>query len=140
MAWQPEIDYVAIAVAVVVYFIIGFLWYTPLFGKLWAKHMGMADMESPGGAAMARSMILNLVGNFLLVYVFFHVTEAFFDAGIERTIDQALLGGFWTWLGFMVPKELGAVAWEQRNWTVAGINAGYQLVSLLAIAAIFFYL
>jgi hypothetical protein len=34
------ISITAIIVATVANFILGFLWYTPLFGKAWAKEMG----------------------------------------------------------------------------------------------------
>ena len=36
-----SINYSAVIVAVVVNFIFGFIWYTPVFGKAWAVEMGM---------------------------------------------------------------------------------------------------
>jgi hypothetical protein len=33
-----NINYLAIIIAVVAHFVLGFLWYTPLFGKAWAKN------------------------------------------------------------------------------------------------------
>ena len=37
---ELKINILAILVAVVVNFILGFIWYTPLFGKTWGKEMG----------------------------------------------------------------------------------------------------
>jgi len=51
---------------------IGFLWFGPLFGKPWARHMGMADMLQPDGAAMGKSIALFTTGNLLMVFVLAH--------------------------------------------------------------------
>lgn len=139
-----DLDYLAVLLAAVAYFVIGFLWYTPLFGKVWAKHMGMADADAPGGAAMARSLALNFVGNLLVALVFLHVLEAFTPAAwyhgdpsaTTRDIPYALQGAFWVWLGFFLPKELTGMAWEGHNWIVASINASYHIVSLVVMAII----
>ena len=50
---QPEINinYLAVVACVIGAVPIGFLWFGPLFGKAWAKHMGMEDMEQPDSAA-----------------------------------------------------------------------------------------
>ena len=69
---EITINYVAVAVAVVANFIFGFLWYTPLFGKTWAKEMGMDPEAKPDGGAMAKGMIMMVIGNFLMAYVFAH--------------------------------------------------------------------
>jgi hypothetical protein len=36
---EIKVNVLAILVAVVVNFILGFIWYTPLFGKIWGKEM-----------------------------------------------------------------------------------------------------
>jgi hypothetical protein len=42
-----EINYVAILIAVVANFILGFPWYTPLFGKAWERKMGFDMTKKP---------------------------------------------------------------------------------------------
>ncbi|MBK7711916.1 MAG: DUF1761 domain-containing protein [Bacteroidales bacterium] len=37
---EIKVNILAILVAVVVNFFLGFIWYTPLFGKTWGKEMG----------------------------------------------------------------------------------------------------
>ncbi len=44
---ELEINMVAILVAVVANFILGFIWYTPLFGKVWGREMGYDPNEKP---------------------------------------------------------------------------------------------
>lgn len=41
MDFFAGINFYAVAVSTVVYYIIGFLWYTVLFGKLWGKETGV---------------------------------------------------------------------------------------------------
>jgi len=71
---QPEfsINFLAVLVCVVVAMPVGFLWFGPLFGKAWAKHMGFEDMEPPGGGAMAKSMGLYALGSLLIAFVLAH--------------------------------------------------------------------
>jgi len=44
---ELAINMVAILVAVVANFILGFIWYTPLFGKVWGREMGYDSNEKP---------------------------------------------------------------------------------------------
>tara|TARA_Y100001934_G_C12310107_1_gene754504 strand:+ start:1360 stop:1494 length:135 start_codon:yes stop_codon:yes gene_type:complete len=39
-----NVNYVAIAVCVVVGMPVGFLWFGPIFGRAWARQMGLEDM------------------------------------------------------------------------------------------------
>ena len=51
---QLPINMVAILVAVVANFILGFLWYTPLFGKAWAKEMGFDMSVKPPASVIGK--------------------------------------------------------------------------------------
>ena len=98
---------VAILVAVVANFILGFLWYTPLFGKAWAKEMGF-DMsgKATGFGAMVKGMIFMVIGNFFLAYVFAHNIAAWsFVPGMDKMSVplQIVNSTVFTWLGFYLP-------------------------------------
>ncbi len=123
----------AIIVAVVVGFVIGFLWHGPLFGKAWAREMGMnTSGEKPD---MMKPMLMNIVGLFLVAYVLYHglvMGNAFFNTS---GASAGMMGAFWYWLGFFVPVFINTVAWEKRSWKLFFINTGYWLVTLLAMSA-----
>ena len=109
---QLEINMVAIIVAVVANFILGFIWYTPLFGKAWGKEMGMDPNEKPDGGAMAKGMISMIIGNFLFAYVFAHNIGAWeFVPGTDEmsAIQTALTAAGFTWIGFYLPVDIGSV-------------------------------
>lgn len=54
-----NINMTGVLIAVVANFILGFLWYTPLFGKAWGKEMGFDMNVKPTGGEMAKGMIAN---------------------------------------------------------------------------------
>ncbi len=135
-----QINYTALLITVVANFILGFLWYTPLFGKAWAKENGFDTSVKPASGELAKGMIIMIIGNFLMAFVFAHNMAAWSfvpdmkDAGTASIILNAAI---FTWLGFYVPVDLGAVAWERKSWKLFFINTGYHLAMLLVAATIF---
>ena len=134
-----NINYVAILVAVVANFILGFVWYTPLFGKAWAKEMGFDTNFKPASGEVARGMIFMVIGNFLMAYVFAHNNAAWsYVPGMKEMPPAASImnAAVFTWLGFYLPVDIGAVTWERKSWKLFGINTGYHLAMLLVAAII----
>jgi hypothetical protein len=136
---EMKINIAAVLVAVVVNFVLGFIWYTPLFGKIWGKEMGYdPDMKADKGV-MFKGMAFMIIGNFLFAWVLAHNIAAWqFVPGIKEMgpLSNALTSAIFTWLGFYLPGQLGATVWENHSWKLFGINTGYHLVSLLVVALI----
>jgi hypothetical protein len=141
-----EINYVAILIAVVANFFLGFLWYTPLFGKAWAKEMGFDMTQKPPKGTMAKGMIIMIIGNFLMAYVFAHNIAVWnpvtwgLPAGPSSPAALAFSAAFFTWLGFFVPQDLNRIAWEMKSWKLFFINTGYHLLSLIVVALILVFM
>ena len=136
---QIHINYLAIIIAVVANFIFGFIWYTPLFGKAWGRELGMDMSKKPPSSEMIRGMIFMVIGSFLLAFVFAHNIAAwsFVPAMKENgAFANAMMAAVFTWLGFFLPVDLSAVAWERKSWTLFFINTGYHLLSLIIMALI----
>src|SRR5947207_755477 len=130
-----HLNYLAVLAAVVVNFLIGGLWYGPLFGKAWAKEAGFAPDFKPPRSKAARGMIMMVIGSFLIVFVLAHSEEIWRPSVWKVGPDQnpAIYGffsGFFTWIGFFVPLLLNQVAWELRSWKFFGINAAFHFISL----------
>ena len=66
---ELNLNMAAILVAVVVNFFIGFIWYTPLFGKIWGKEMGYDAKTKPDPKVMVKGMIFMVIGNFFFAWV-----------------------------------------------------------------------
>jgi hypothetical protein len=138
-----HINMVAVLIAVVANFILGFIWYTPLFGKAWAKENGFDTSVKPTGGEMAKGMIFMVIGNFLMAYVFAHNMAAWsFVPGADQmsASSNIMSSAIFTWLGFYVPVDLGAVAWEKKSWKLFGINTGYHLAMLFVASVILTYM
>ena len=141
-----HISYMAIAVAVVAHFVLGFLWYTPLFGKIWAKEMGMSMDQKPPTGLFVRGLVMNLIGNFFMAYCLAHNIAAWnpltwgnpepFMTPPMAAANAALF----TWLGFFLPTDMNTVAWEGRSWKFFFINTSYHLISLMVVSFILVYM
>ena len=134
-----KINFVAILVAVVINFILGSIWYMPLFGKLWGKEMGYDLNVKPAKSEMMKGMAYMVLGNFLFAYVFANNIAAWqFVPGIKEmgSAENAVMAAIFTWVGFYFPGNLTATVWEKKSWKLFAINAGYQLVSLLVVSFI----
>jgi hypothetical protein len=122
-------SWISILVAALSGFIIGGLWYGPLFQKPWMQLTGMTK-EKGAQASMpvtfAGAYVLNLVG----------------ATGIAM-----LLGDHHGWAGglhtgafaglFFVATALGVIhLFEQRPFRLWCINAGYQVVNFAAMGTI----
>ena len=135
---EIKINFLAILVAVVVNFFIGYLWFTPLFGKAYGKEMGFENME-PKKNEMLKGMIFMIIGNFLFAWVFAHNIAAWnFVPGMKDMgiIPNTIMSAVFTWLGFYFPGHLGATVWERKSWKLFAIQGGYSFVSLLVVAFI----
>jgi hypothetical protein len=140
---ELNINIVAILVAVVANFIFGFIWYTPLFGRAWGKEMGYDPNVKPPASELAKGMIFMLIGNFLMAWVFAHNMAAWsFVPGANQMSPVATIlnSAIFTWLGFYLPVDLGAVAWERKSWKLFAINTGYHLLMLVIAATILTYM
>ncbi|HUR62363.1 MAG TPA: DUF1761 domain-containing protein [Candidatus Thermoplasmatota archaeon] len=136
-----KFNWIGFALSVVANMVIGFVWYASWSptGARWMKHQGMDPKNLPkmDGKAMAMSMVLMVVGALLMMFVFAHNFAAYGDAflysdgGYKMGIMDGVMGGLFTWLGFIVPLNLNQVAFERKPWGLFGINAGYYLVTLV---------
>lgn len=136
---EMNINFIAILVAVVANFILGFIWYTPLFGKAWAKEMGFDTNIKPASGELAKGMIFMVIGNFFLAYVFAHNIAAWsYVPGMETMSPMAnvMSSAIFTWLGFYLPVDIGVVTWEKKSWKLFFINTGYHFMMLLVASLI----
>lgn len=132
------VNYVAVVAAAVVGMVAGYLWYGPLFGKVWMKEMGFKSdkMEDAAKQGMGKTYGLMFVGLLFMAYILAHA-EVF--AGTYMGTKGPVLGlttGFFNWLGFVVPVSMGTVLWDGKSWKLWKINSGYYLVTMLAMGVL----
>jgi hypothetical protein len=110
-------------------FVIGSLWYGPLFNKPWMKASGV----TPGGMSTAQSVrlfasayLVNVVIAFGLAFLIGHQHSALYGAHT----------GFFVSLMFMATAIGITYLFEKRPLQLFLINAGYQVVITTVMGAI----
>lgn len=126
------INYLALLVATLAKFFIGFAWFSFLFGKKWAALMKFGPEQMGNKQIMMRGMITDLVGGFIMAYVLVHAVHY---AG-ATTLATGAMVGFFNWLGFIGVTTLSSNTWENRPFGLWLIGNSYMLLSLLVMGAI----
>ncbi len=102
-----DINYIAILVATIVQFIIGAIWYMPLFGGMWGRIHGFESHSPDVQAEMRKGMMpllaVQFIGTLLTSFVFVFLVNEF-----PAEWNRYALAGY-LWLGFVVPTQVGAV-------------------------------
>lgn len=124
-----HINWLAVLVAAVVAFVVGGIWYGPLFGRVWQKANGFTDeylKQRKMGVVFGLSLLCSVVASFVLAM--FIGPEA--DAGFGA-IAGLLAGAGWV-------AMLTAIQYlfEKRKPALYLVNAGYSIVTLTAMGAI----
>ena len=101
---HPEIhiNYLSVIVAVIASFFFGWLWYGPLFGKVWMRLMNLPTEGKPSTGVMIRGMVLMIIGTILIAYVMAHASEVWRPSVWKVGLDSpsyiyGFFNGFFTW-------------------------------------------
>ena len=99
-----DIHYIAILAATIVQFVIGAIWYTPLFGKLWGKMHGFDQLTAEVQAVAMKRMIPLLFVQFIVTFLTTFVFTVFIS-GLPQNWNIYGIAGF-IWLGFVLPTQV----------------------------------
>lgn len=133
------VNYLAVFIAAVVSMIIGFLWYGPLFGKKWSKLVGFTpEKMEKAKKEMSKSYGAMFILSLITAYVLYHLI--WYAAPGSYTLFIALKTAIWAWVGFVAPVSLSKFIFspEKKSLNLYFIETGFYLVSLLAMALVFF--
>lgn len=134
-----DVNYIAVLVAGIISMVVGYVWYGPAFGKTWMKLSGIVPQnmgKEEQNKMMKKNMSIMFVGALVMAYVLFHSIA--FATGFMQVSGaaQGMMGGFWIWLGFIVPVMLGKVLWEGKSWKLFILDSSYYLVVLVVNGAL----
>ncbi|MDQ5861208.1 MAG: DUF1761 domain-containing protein [Actinomycetota bacterium] len=124
---ELNINWLAVLLAALASFIVGGLWYSVLFAKVWQREAGVTDEQLKHGTVRV------FVGSFLLAAVMAVVLAAFIGSGGAGFGALAGLATGAAW----VAAALGVnYLFERRSLTLFAINASYNIVTFTAMGAI----
>jgi hypothetical protein len=126
-----KMNYAAVVVSAVVYWLLGAVWYGFLFSKPWMELEHMTD-------AQAKSMnpvlpyIITFALNLLIAFVLAQICT-------WRNANTAARGaavGILLWIGFIGPVTYTSYMYEMRPMQLFAINEFYSLVGLFLMGLI----
>jgi len=120
-------------VSSIVYFLIGALWYTPLFGKAWAKEVGMS-MDGGMGAARGK-FIAGMFGQLVSSFLYVAGVYMLLMIGNFYSLGGALIVGASVSVFFVLSVNSGKLLFQGKP-KLFFIDAGYAVVGAFAAALI----
>lgn len=120
-----EINIWAILAAGLASFVLGALWYSPLFfSKIWQREVEMTDDKIKQGniaATFLSSFALMLLMSFGM---------AFFMAGSDISGTDGIVTGLLTGIFFVGPSTGINYLYQRKSFALWCIDAGYQIIFL----------
>lgn len=124
-----NVNWLSVIVAAVSTFLVGGIWYGPLFGRAWMQLFNFTEDD-----LKKRSLPKTFGGSLLLAFIAAFNLEMFL--GSEVTIGTGAFIGFLTGFGW-VATFLGILyLFEMQTLKAFMINAGYSVLSLTLMGAI----
>lgn len=131
------INLLAVLVAAVANFVIGFLLHGPVAGKLWMKLAKVHPTGKEKFSDMIPMMVKNFIANLVFAYVlamFIFVTTSYY--GTAGSVLSGMGIAFWAWLGFIVTGSSMEVIWMGKSFKLWLFEVFASLASILAMGAI----
>ena len=126
-----HVNWVGVVIAAAFSFILGALWYGPLFGKRWIVLIGkrVEDLGSASPSAMslvisAATALVSATGVNVLVGAF------------AKDLVTTAVVGFLVWAVAVLPVKLNDVSYAGRPVGLLYVDGAYHLVSLVGMAII----
>lgn len=123
-----DINFAAVFVAALSAFIVGGIWYGPLFSKPWMAETGMTEEKARQGhpaITFGLSFILMLVAATALAMILG-----------KKSIVAGIIHGILLAIAFVATTMGVNDLFERRSFKLWSINAGYNLVAFTLMGAI----
>jgi hypothetical protein len=137
---MTPINLIAVSIAAVAAFVLGFLFHGPVAGKLWVKLANIHPTGEEKFKDMIPQMLWNLLVQFVtalvlaIIYLFVSSSPYFAGKGIWGGVILAI----WLWFGFLVTSSSIEVIWMGRNyklWLFEVVSSFFVMVTMGAIIA-----
>ncbi len=133
-----SINFVAVLVAAVVAFILGFLFHGPISGKLWMKLANITPTGNEKFKDMVPQMVWNLVVNIITASVMAMIFVLVFSSPLmgPATWYRGAMVGIWVWLGFLATSSSIDVIWMGKSFKLWMFEAVCSLIVTGVMGAI----
>ena len=137
MLWAFVMNHpVAILLCMVIYMVIGSMWYGPLFSKKWIVLTGMDKVSKEDiQKAMMPAMATSLVTAFVQAVVIGRGLEILDMSSWTYPLIIATV----LWLPFTALPMAQNYAYTRKPYSLLWIDAGYMLVSMWAMSLVLYF-
>lgn len=130
--YDVSINYWAVLVAAISNMVIGYIWYSkPVFGNIWMSAIGKSESQ-----IKAEYKPVTMLWTYVLAAVIAYVLAHFIQLVGATTLSDALTTTLWAWVGFVLAVMGVNALYQGESSKLLWVNAFYQLVSMLVMAAI----
>ena len=127
-----HLNYVHILVAALVYFIIGALWYSVIFGKQWMKLVGIKEVTEQDKKNIPMMFGTTFVLNFIITFAIACIIYSLHPpTGLGAVKIGVLLG-----VGFVGTTTAMNNMYAMRSFKLTVIDSGYHIFSIIVAAII----
>jgi len=128
---EIHVNYLAVLVAAIANYVIAVIWYAAIFGKVWRKLTGIADVKP-----VPVNIVLVFIGSLVLSFVLYH--SIVFGSSYLKIggVGGGMMGGFFGWLGYIAPVTLMTKLYEKKPWGLWLLDNAFWLISLLVMGII----
>ena len=126
METSLKINHLAVLVCLVISFVLGFIWYGPLFGDSWMASVGLdretVEANPPGASVWITNIISTLIPLYVLAWLF---TKLDVQTGFQGACIGLLIAFSFDFLARMTSNMFAQAPYE-----LAWITGGFDMVLL----------
>ena len=122
-----KINYVSVALAALVMWVIGAVWYG-LFASQWMALTGVTVEMARGMSG--KDMALTYGGSFVAYFILFYVQSHVHHAFQVKTLKEAEQAAFWNWLGFVLMVFYVTNSYQMKSFALTLLDSGYWLIGM----------
>ena len=130
---ELKINHLAVLMAVILQFVLGFLWYGPFFGESWMEMVGLdmvtIEANPPGVGGWITNVVSAVVSMYILAWLFTKIPVI----SLVQGLAIGLLIGF----SFVLLSSMTTGMFSQYPYGLAWITGGYTTVGLGIGGAVF---
>lgn len=120
--------YLELLIAALAAFMLGFAWYTVLFGKAWQTEAGITDEQAKDGIAITHGvafLMMVVLAYAINIIIGFHKPE-------EQTFSHGALHGFMAAAFYAIPAMVIHYMYQKKSFKLMAIDGGY-LAAFMAL-------
>ncbi|MEL7834745.1 DUF1761 domain-containing protein [Fodinibius sp. Rm-B-1B1-1] len=130
-----SINLLAVLVATLSTFLVGWLWYGPLFGKAWMAAVGFTEEDLQEGN-MAKIFGLAFIFEFIMAFNLAMFLTGSPEAAETMTATTGAFYGFLTGFGWIFFALAVNSLYERKSWKYIFINGGYWTIAFTIMGLI----